>query len=242
MAESPGENPLVLIPAHNEAQNLPALIEEVRDQCPGMGVLVVDDGSGDGTPELLSRLGVRWIRLPRARGVGGAVRAGLAEALRLGHHTVVRLDGDGQHQAGQAKELLRAITESGADAAVGSRYRAASGYRSTGTRRLVQRALATMLAATIKEEVTDPTSGFWAFGPRAVTFLADRHPAGYAEPRLRLLLHSEGLRVVEVPATMRERRNGRSSLSLVKGGLAIAAACLAIAAHRDATKCRSRQR
>jgi hypothetical protein len=67
-----------------------------------------------------------------------------------------------------------------------------------------------------KRTVTDPTSGFWALGPRAVALLAEHHPAGYPEPELHLFLSRNALRVLEVDVQSRARLHGRSSLTPIR--------------------------
>ena len=67
-----------------------------------------------------------------------------------------------------------------------------------------------------RRTVTDPTSGFWALGPRAVALLAEHHPGGYPEPELHLFLSRNAMRVVEVEVQWRARLHGRSSLTPVR--------------------------
>src|SRR5262249_49215226 len=95
-------------------------------------------------------------------------------------------------------------------------------------RRAGQSALAACLTLVTGRRVTDPTSGFWLFGPRALRLLAEHHPTGYAEPELALLLRRNGLRVVEVPIRMRPRLAGRTSLTASRTLLALARTLLAI--------------
>lgn len=221
-------NVLVLVPARDEARSLPDVVRLLRAAQPAAGILVVDDASTDATAQLLPTLGVEWLCLCEHTGVGGAIRAGLRHAMRRGYDTVVRVDGDGQHPADQIDRVLAPIRSGEADAVIGSRYRQAAGYRTPGWRRLAQRGLAAWVSATAGRRITDPTSGFWAFGPRAVRLLASHHPAGYAEPELLLLLAHNGLRVVEVPIEMRRRMTGRTSLTGGRLGLVGARTVLAL--------------
>ena len=85
-----------------------------------------------------------------------------------------------------------------------------------------------MIGGVAGQPATDPTSGFWAFGPRAVRLLAGHYPTGYSEPELRLFLARNGLRVVEVPVRMRPRQGGRTSLTLARTGHALARTILAL--------------
>jgi glycosyltransferase involved in cell wall biosynthesis len=220
--------PLILLPARNEVACLPSVVWEVCRFFPATDVLIIDDASDDGTAQLLPRLGVCWIRLDEQTGVGGAVRRGLKYALDMGYDTVVRVDADGQHAASGVFELLEALVRSGAHAVVGSRYKAALGYRSGRVRRLAQRVLELGLSLRLRSRVTDPTSGFWAFGPQAVELLAAHHPGGYSEPQLRLLLHRSGFQVQEVGVAMRHRVAGRTTLTPSRAVVAFARACLAL--------------
>lgn len=203
-----GQRVLTLIPAHNEAGNLPAVVREIRQQRSGLDILVVDDGSTDDTTRVLDALDVRWLGWMDRRGVGCAVRAGLRYGSRLGYGIVVRVDADGQHDANDIDRVLAPIHDGSADAVLGSRYADAQ----PGPR-ILKRVLAIVVSAVTRRAVTDATSGFWALGPRAVALLTDHHPRGYPEPELHLLLSRNGLRVVEVPVSARARLSGRSSLT-----------------------------
>jgi glycosyltransferase involved in cell wall biosynthesis len=203
---------LGLIPAHNEAENLRAVIAEVRAEAPALDILVIDDGSNDETADLLPHLDVRWLEFPHRLGIGSAVRAGLRYAHRLGYDAAIRVDGDGQHCARDIELLLRPIFEDRADVVLGSRY-AARNDKSSG-RRILQRMLAVCLSLITRARVTDPTSGFCAVGPGALGLLAEHHPTGYPEAELRLFLSRNRLRVVEVPVVARPRFGGTTSLTV----------------------------
>lgn len=219
---------LVLIPAYNEAASLPTVVGELRECCPDLRILIVDDASSDSTPVLVPGLDVWWLRLNNRLGPGGAIRAGLRYAILRGFRTVVRLDGDGQHQAEQIERLLEPIRHGQADAVIGSRYAGQPGYPWGGSRRIGQVILGWVLSRLTGWTVTDPTSGFWAFGPRAVEILSEHHPTGYPEPELLLFMNRNGLRVVEMPILMRDRLAGETSLTLPRIGLALARVLLAL--------------
>ena len=203
---------LVLVPAHNEVATLSRVVSDVRSRCADLDVLVIDDGSTDGTPTLLRELDVRWLRLPERMGVGSAIRAGLRYASRAGYDGVVRLDGDGQHRADDIDCMVAPLRQQRADVVLGSRYTTAAAEQGRGAR-VFKRTLAACLSRLTGRSVTDPTSGFCALGPRAVRLLADHHPTGYPEPELHLFISRYQLRVVEVPIRSRERLGGRTSLT-----------------------------
>jgi glycosyltransferase involved in cell wall biosynthesis len=203
---------LGVIPAQNESATLPGVVAELRARCPHLDILIVDDGSTDGSAGTIETLGTHRLRLRRRMGIGSAMRAGVRFARRLGYDGVVRVDGDGQHRADDVEALLAPIREGRADVVLGTRFAGAS----SGSRRparVVQRALALCLSVLTGHHVTDPTSGFAALGPRAMRLLAEHHPTGYAEAELRLMLSRNGLDVVEVPVVARARLGGRSSLT-----------------------------
>jgi hypothetical protein len=159
-------------------------------------------------------------------GVGGAVRAGIRYAARRGYTHVVRVDGDAQHRACDIARLLVPVLSGTSDAAIGSRFLARGS--GAGIRRMSQSALAALLTILTKQRVTDPTSGFWLFGPRALALLARHHPGGYAEPELVLFLSRNSVRVVEVPIRMRPRLSGRTSLTAPRAATAFARTALAL--------------
>ena len=210
---------LALVPAFNESSSLARVVADIRLRAPHLDILVVNDGSTDGTQELLPALGVRWITMPERAGVGSAIRAGLRYAARHGYEHVARVDGDGQHRACDIARLVSAFGGTRIDAVMGSRY---VGRRARPTlKRIMQKVLAGCLTSLTGRRITDPTSGFWLFGPRAIRLLSRHHPTGYPEPELVLLLHRNRLSIAEVPIRMRPRRSGRTSLTPSRTGLAL---------------------
>ena len=226
--EQPGAGPLIsiVVPAFNETDNLPRVVADLSRVMHLQDILVVDDGSTDATPEILPMLGVRWLTLSQRLGVGGAVRAGIRYARRAGYDYVVRIDGDGQHRACDIVRVLAPVVAGRADVALGSRFLHRR-PEARGLRRISQAFLAWCLSTVTRRPVTDPTSGFWLFGPRALRLLSGHHPAGYAEPELRLFLSRNGLDVMEVPIRMRPRIAGRTSLTMPRTLLALARTALA---------------
>lgn len=224
---SGGARMLVLVPAHNEAESLPSVVGEVRAVVPHADLLVVDDGSQDHTPAVLDALGVNRVRLGQREGLGVAVRTGLRRAADLGYETVVRIDGDGQHDARDIARMADAVQHGRADVAIGTRFAGAAPRTPDRARRLTQRGLSAVLSAITGRTVTDATSGFCAFGPRALRLLTAHHPGGYPEVEMRLLLHRHGLSVCEVPVRPRPRLAGRTTLTPAR--LVVAAARIAVA-------------
>jgi hypothetical protein len=225
---TPRRRVLTLIPAYNEAASLRAVVSDLRGQQRDGDILIVNDGSTDGTDALLRELDVKWLGWPERRGVGSALRAGLRYAARQGYDVVVRIDADGQHDVNDIACLLVPLSAGVADVVLGSRFSASNRSRHPGP---IQRSLGAVLSMITKRTVTDPTSGFWALGPRAVSLLAEHLPDGYPEPELHLFLSRNAMRVVEVDVQWRDRLHGRSSLTLVrliKAGARVALAVIIV--------------
>lgn len=200
---------LVIIPAHNEAANLPGLLGRLREADVTEDVLVVDDGSCDGTGALLAGMGQAVLRHPVRRGYARAVRTGLRAAVERGYDYAVTLDADGQHDPRTIHRLVAPLRDGGADVVVGCRFCGDAGYRVPPLRRLGMRISSRLLLHLGSQRIHDTTSGLRAIGRRAFSSLLVPAPGDlHAEALLRCL--RAGLRLAEVPATMAPRRRGRS--------------------------------
>lgn len=211
---------LVVVPALNEERALGPLIAELHALFAGQRldgqVVVVDDGSVDGTAAVAERAGARVVRLCSNLGIGGAVQSGLRLALQEGFDCAVQIDGDGQHPPAELPKLLAALAATPPpDLVIGTRYlvKDEDGFRSTRMRRLGGRFLGLLLRAVTRLSVTDPTSGYRLYGRRALRLYARSYPYDYPEPESLATARAAGLTIVEVPVRMRERQAGRSSIS-----------------------------
>ncbi len=219
---------LVIIPAYNEAQSLPSLIQRLRALYPSLDVLVVNDGSSDPTETVVSQLPVRLLSLSCNLGVGGAVQTGLLAALQEHYDFAVQLDGDGQHRPEEISKLLIALQRDVSDMVIGSRFLDGEGYRSTWSRRMGIRFFSGVLSRLCHTRITDATSGFRAWNRRAIEVLASNYPEDYPEVEVILMLHQANLRISEVPVTMRERTAGQSSIGRMEAFTYMIKAPLAI--------------
>jgi hypothetical protein len=203
---------IAIVPAFNEEESVTAVIEEIRSFDADFEVVVVDDGSTDGTAAAATALGAQVVRLPFNLGIGGAVQTGFRYAFEHGFQLAVRVDGDGQHDPAQLGALLGPILADEADIVVGSRFASDGGYRSSRSRRLGISILAKTLSMIVHRRVTDPTSGFQALNRRAIALFAADYPHDYPEVEAALMVHKHELRMTEVPVQMRERAAGQSSI------------------------------
>lgn len=210
-----GGRVLIIVPAFNETEALPALLQGLRRLCADCDVVVIDDGSTDGTREAVHAL-ARVVSLPCNLGIGGAVQTGLHIALHEDYDFAIQVDGDGQHPPEEVANLLRALRESGCDMVVGSRFRTAGGFKSTAARRIGIRFFSALLSIICRTRITDPTSGFRVYNRRAIRVLDARYAEDFPEVEALVLAHRGGLRIAEAPVHMAERAGGHSSIGTVK--------------------------
>lgn len=202
---------LAVIPAYNEAEALPGVLAELRATCPDVDVVVVDDGSTDGTAEVAREAGVVVLRLPFNLGIGGALRVGFRFAVQEGYERAFQFDADGQHDPTQVKVLLDALDE-GADMVVGSRFSGTGEYRVGRSRGVAMAFLRWGLRRLSGRRFTDTSSGFRAFNRRVLVLFATEYPSEYMESVEALVIAlRDGCDVREVPVVMRERAAGRPS-------------------------------
>jgi glycosyltransferase involved in cell wall biosynthesis len=203
---------VAIVPAFNEERNVGRVLDELRELDPGLEVVVVADGSTDSTDEVALARGAHALRLPFTLGIGGAVQTGFRFAWEEGYELAVRLDGDGQHDPAELRGLVAPVVAGEADLAVGSRFVAGGGYRSSAARRVGIRILARVVSAIAHQRLTDPTSGFQACNRRAIAVYAADLPHDYPEVEGMVMAIRHRIRLVEVPVRMREREHGRSSI------------------------------
>lgn len=190
----------IVIPVLNEQSIICDVLSEIRKS--GFGnIIVVDDGSADGTFERVSDIdGVTAVRHLLNRGKGAAVRTGIEVAQRMGADIVVTLDGDGQHDPADIAPMVELIRE-GYDAVLGSRLKNREGMP---VFKVVHNFIANIFVLLMYGLwVTDSQSGFRAYSKKALTEIetdADRY--GYDSEVIREI-RRHGLRFVEVPVQVR---------------------------------------
>ena len=208
---------LVFIPAWNEEENLPSVLDELRAELPESDVLVVDDGSTDGTADIARAHGAHVLAFGVHKGLREGIAAGYAYGEEHGYAYVGRVDADGQHPVEELARLLELVRTGQADVAVGSRFATGDGYEAyryepSRSRRLGTSVLRRAMHAALGRPFLDSTSGMYAANRRAMPALGVRYTSGAPEVESLLRLREAGLTVVEVPVHMRERASGRSKL------------------------------
>ncbi len=208
---------VVFIPAWNEEENLPAVLDGLHQQLPDADVLVVDDGSTDRTAEVARGHGAEVLSLGTNQGLRIGIAAGYRWALDRGYSLCGRVDADGQHPAGELARLLERVRRDECDVAVGSRFVAGDGYapyryQPSAARRLGTGLLRRSVGVVLRRPFGDATSGLYAVNAKALPLLAEPYTSGAPEVEALIRLVDAGLRVDEVPVDMAPRAGGESKL------------------------------
>ncbi len=200
----------VVIPAYNEADNLPSVLAEMPDEVGGHRVqpIVIADGCTDQTETAARNLGATVIRRDLRRGSGAAVRLGYQAALEGGARIIVTLDADGQHDPGEMEQLVKPILAEDVDMVQGSRILGEFEVESKARKHGV-RVFAWLLTLLGSSRITDPSTGYRAMTASALKRLDLRQDQFYVS-ELILDASRKGMKVVEVPITIRARASGTS--------------------------------
>lgn len=219
---------LVIIPAYNEEASIHNVIEDVRTHAPDAAIVVVDDGSRDGTANIARSKGVPVLALPFNLGIGGAMQAGYRYARQHGYDIAIQFDGDGQHKASEICMLLGPIEQEVADIVIGSRFLERGTYRPPFFRKMGIWIFSQVISSILGMLVTDTTSGFRAANRRVINFFAVRYPEDYPEVESLVLLHRAGMKIREVAVEMRDRTCGRSSITPLRSAYYMVKVLLAV--------------
>jgi dolichol-phosphate mannosyltransferase len=218
--------PWLILPTYNEAENVKAIVAAAGDVLAsaapeGFRVLIVDDGSPDGTGRMADGLAEEkeWLRVlhrTEKNGIGPAYLAGFRYALQEGAGYVMEMDSDFSHDPVDLARLLEAV-RGGADLALGSRYVDGGGVSDWGLlRRFISEGGSTYARLVLGLRIKDLTGGFKCFRREvleAIHFDSVRSQ-GYAfQVELTYRAVQAGFRVVEVPIVFRDRQHGQSKMS-----------------------------
>jgi len=211
----------LVLPTYDEAENVEPLVAAARAELPaGSRILVVDDGSPDGTGDIADRLAARWdtvevLHRSSKRGLGPAYVAGFRHVLDAGASTVLQMDADFSHDPADLPRLLAALED--ADLAIGSRYVDGGEVADWGVvRRTISRGGSAYARGVLGVGIRDLTGGFKAIRREVLEAveLDDISSLGYAfQVEVTYRAVRAGFRVVEVPITFRDRRVGESKMS-----------------------------
>ena len=220
------DEPWLVLPTYNEAENIKQIVSAagavLSQAAPeGFRVLIVDDGSPDGTGEIAEELAAEhaWVSVlhrTEKAGIGPAYLAGFAHALAHGAGYVMEMDSDFSHDPADLARLLAAV-HAGADLALGSRYVPGGGVRNWGLlRRFISEGGSTYARLVLGLKVKDLTGGFKCFRREVLERIQfdSVRSRGYAfQVELTYRAVQAGFRVVEVPIVFRDRERGQSKMS-----------------------------
>lgn len=227
---------LIIVPAYNEQDNIMNTIQDIRENCPDMDVLVVNDCSKDKTKKILIEQGVNMLDLSNNLGIGGAVQAGYRYALKNEYDIAIQFDGDGQHEAKYLHSLTEPLEKGEADIAIGSRFIQKEGFQSSGARRAGISILSHLIRLLSGVKVMDVTSGMRAVNKRFIAEYSEHYAQDYPEPEAILYAGLKRGVIREVPVQMRERENGESSISAMKSVYYMIKVSIALITGRITTK------
>lgn len=231
---------------YNELANLPRLVEEISAAVPLAKLLVIDDGSPDGTgdwaaEEALRRPQLHLLQRGSKLGLGTAIKAGLAYAAEQDYDYAINLDADFSHDPAKIPDLLNAAIDSQAALVIGSRYVEGGGLKNCSWRRhLVSRAANVYARALVGWKIRDCSSAYRCYRVDALQKIAltkiQCTGYGFLEEILWAILQSGGS-VIERPIVYTEREHGESKISLKEAtGTLRVLHCLALSRLRQSSR------
>ena len=203
---------LVAIPAYGEEKSIGGIVSSIRRKFP-YDVVVVNDGSLDGTSSKAKGAGAITLDLPCNLGIGGALQTAYLFARDHRYDILIRIDADGQHEVEDIPRVLDPVLRGQADAVIGSRFLGENEYRVSIPRIFGIRFFRWLVRWNTGYRVTDPTSGFFAVNRRLIEFYSRHYPSDYPEVDAYILMHRLKARTKEVPVRMYERAEGKSSIT-----------------------------
>ncbi|MGI8991821.1 MAG: glycosyltransferase family 2 protein [Bryobacteraceae bacterium] len=215
---------MIIIPAFNEEAAIGRVVQSVQLAVPAVPIVVIDDCSADATIEVAREAGAEVLSLPHHLGLGGCVQTGYKLAYELGYDYVIRVDGDGQHDARDIPRILESLQSSGCEMVIGSRFvdnnadrnADTSGGHTSASRSLGIRFFRAVLRPILGKPVRDPTSGFVGVARSVLEVFSTSFPLEYPEIEALVVLQRRSFRFEEIPCRMLPRTTGKSSITAMK--------------------------
>jgi dolichol-phosphate mannosyltransferase len=207
----------IVTPTYNERENIRLLIKRISQVMSGRKyeIIVIDDGSPDGTEEIAKELSKKYpVKILVRNGKFGLASAILTGFKHARGNILGVIDADLQHPPEYLLEFVKAIEQSGCDIAVGSRYTNGGGIEGWSKKRLLTSKVAVLLAKPLVKGVKDPISGFF-FLKKSVIEGVRLNPTGY-KLGLEILVKGNYNKFKEIPYTFKQRKNGASKLNITE--------------------------
>ncbi len=202
---------LVVIPAYNEEKNVGRVLEEIRRLNINVDIIVVNDGSGDKTEDVVREAGENVITLPYNLGYGGALQTGYKYAAGMGYNYVTQFDADGQHDPGDIPGILEQLRAGGCDIVIGSRFLGGRTVKAGILKRVAVAVFRLLIKVSTGAKITDPTSGLQGLTRQAFSHYAvmGNFPADFPDADTLIHMLLSDYRVRETAANIRERYSGK---------------------------------
>jgi len=220
-----------VIPAYNEEIAIGSVVLKTIPHVDE--VFVVDDGSCDATAVIAEAAGATVVRHERNRGKGAALRTGISKVQELDFDAIVFLDADGQNNPDEIPELVKTLIEEDADIVIGSRFIDGSTVDIPAYRRTGQKVLDKITNSFANTDLTDTQSGFRAFSKNAIEKLSFKQDSLDIESGMLMEATELGLRIKEVPITVRYDV-GKPSQHPVVQGFSVVTSLIRLIAERHA--------
>lgn len=216
-------NPLIIIPAYNEAKNLQRVMDDIRAHT-SYDYIIINDCSKDDTVRLCEEHHYRYLNLPVNYGLSSAVQAGFKFALSHGYDAAVQFDGDGQHMAQYLPQMFDEIAH-GANIVIGSRF--VHEKKPVSPRMLGSRLLSMLIYMVSGKRISDPTSGMRAFDRETMEeyALGMNYPP---EPDTLVYMLKKKRQIKEIQVKMQERTEGTSYLNPLRSLTYMLEMCISI--------------
>ena len=209
---------LLIIPAFNEEKSILDTCQKIWDfnknNRTNYDIIVINDGSEDNTKAICEENHIPYLDLCINSGIGNAVQAGYKYAKENNYDIAIQFDGDGQHDISYAGDIIKPILNNKADMVIGSRFidKSSSEFKSSGARRAGIKIVSFFIKLCTGSKIYDVTSGFRAVNHNLISQFAENYPSEYAEPVSETAILKQKHKIMEVPVSMNERKEGISSI------------------------------
>lgn len=219
---------LIIIPAYNEEKTIKKVVSSIRENTTNVDIVIVNDGSKDNTLTEAKKTDAIVLNLPYNLGIGGAVQTGYLYAYRNNYDIAIQIDADGQHDPKYINEMIENIEQKGYNLVIGSRFIKKTKYNQTFFRMLGINITSSIIKLLTGKKIYDTTSGYRASDKNVIKMFAINYPYDYPEPITNMQLILANKKINEIPVEMKQRTEGKSSISLGKSIEYMFKVCLAL--------------
>ena len=200
---------LIIVPAYNEALNIVGVIKDITENT-DYDYVIVNDASNDGTKKICEEKNYNVLTSPTNLGLTSGIQLGMKYAYKNNYDIAIQFDGDGQHEAKYLPQLVKAIEEGECEIAIGSRF--VNKNKPHTIRMIGSNVISRCIKFTTGKTIKDPTSGMRAYDKEIIKKFATNSP----EPDTIAYLIKKGVKIKEIQVEMKERKHGKSYLTIGK--------------------------